>query len=301
MQSVAPVVKTHHLTKRFSHVTALDRLDLEVNPGDVLALLGSNGSGKSTTFKLLLNIYRPTSGSSTLLGTPSHRLNGHHFEKIAHISESKKMPKWMGVREFLKYCAGFYPDWDQELCNRLVAALQIPEQQKIKHLSRGQTMKLAVASTMPAHPKLLLLDEPFSGLDVETRAQLSELLKSFAQKEGLAIILTTHDVEEVEPVANRIAILNQGRLIVHEALSDYLGRHRILAGQNLTLDHIPHHLHDHFSVARALPEGANIFTGTYDDEVGEATLTALQAQGIHATIEPMNIRQILTAKSLSLL
>lgn len=301
MEATEPVVKTHHLTKRFSHVTALDCMDLEVNPGDVLALLGANGSGKSTAFKLLLNVFRPSSGTSTILGTPSRRLNGRHFEKIAHISEDKKLPKWMSVRAFLKYCTGFYPEWDHDLCKRLVVGLQIPERQKIKHLSRGQLMKLAVASTVPAHPKLLLLDEPFSGLDVETRAQISDLLKGLASKEGLAIILTTHDVEEIEPVANRIAMLEQGELVLHESLDSYLGRHRILFGKNLRMEDIPKPLHDHYSRASTLPDGANIFTGTFDDNVGQATLDALAELDIEVSIEPMNIRQILTAKSLSVL
>ncbi|MDP4879936.1 MAG: ATP-binding cassette domain-containing protein [Opitutales bacterium] len=106
---ILSTVRIRNLTKRFRHVTALDHLDLDVQPGEVLALLGANGSGKSTTFRLLLNIYRPTEGEASLLGTPCTQLDGQAFDKICYISESQKMPKWMRVDEFLSYCAGFIP------------------------------------------------------------------------------------------------------------------------------------------------------------------------------------------------
>jgi ABC-2 type transport system ATP-binding protein len=89
---ILSTVRIRNLTKRFRHVTALDHLDLDVQPGEVLALLGANGSGKSTTFRLLLNIYRPTEGEASLLGTPCTQLDGQAFDKICYISESQKMP-----------------------------------------------------------------------------------------------------------------------------------------------------------------------------------------------------------------
>lgn len=298
MDAAPPPVLTRNLTKRFRHVTALDALDLSVAPGEVLALLGANGSGKSTTFRLLLNIYRPSEGEASLLGTLSTQLNGSDFDRVGYISEGQKMPKWMSVDAFLKYCSGFYSEWDSELCERLVTSFGLPKKQKIKHLSRGQAMKVAVASTLPARPNLLLLDEPFSGLDVETRAQLSELLKSLAHQDGLAIILTTHDVEEVEPVANRLGILSHGRLKVNEALDHYLGRHRLLVADELTIDAVPAEIRPKFGVARALQTDSKIFTEHFDAELEAATLHALSQNGIQAKFVPMNIRQILTAHSL---
>ena len=296
--STDPPVLTRNLTKRFRHVTALDSLNLAVEPGDVLALLGANGSGKSTTFRLLLNVYAPSEGECSLLGIPSGKLNGHHFERIGHISEGKKMPKWMSVEGFLNYCSGFYNNWDQALCERLVTAFGLPKAQKIKHLSRGQAMKVAVASIIPAHPQLLLLDEPFSGLDVETRAQLSELLRTLAHQDGLAIILTTHDVEEVEPVANRIGILSHGHLKVNEALDSYLQRHRLLAAEGLQLEKLPLELMQKFKIAHALQTESKIFTEHFSPDLEASVLSALSAQGMEARFIRMNVRQILTAHSL---
>lgn len=286
------------LTKRFRRITALDSLDLSVKPGDVLALLGANGSGKSTTFRLLLNIYHPSAGTSSLLGTASLRLNGRDFDKIGYVSEGQKMPKWMSVEAFLDYCAGFYSEWDKDLCERLILGFGLQKKQKIKYLSRGQAMKVAVTSTLPAHPDVLLLDEPFSGLDVETRAQLADLLRSLSQQEGLAIIITTHDVEEVEPIATRLAILRQGRLQIDESIKSYLGRHRLLVAQGLELPDLPETIRPKFRHARALQAESKIFTEQFNPELESATLSALATQGNGVRFVPMNIRQILTAHSL---
>lgn len=288
------------LTKRFSQVTALDSLNLQIHPGDVAALLGANGSGKSTTFRLLLNIYQPTSGSSKIFGTPSTQLNGDDFQQIGHIAEGKNLPKWMRVGAYLEYCSKLYDNWDQELCQRMVETFALTPEQKIKHLSRGQAMKVAVASTVPARPKLLLLDEPFSGLDVETRAQLSELLRNLAHQEGLAIVITTHDVEEVEPVANRICILKGGHLVVDEALDTYTGRHRLLLADGLVLETLPSELAAKYRLSPALQAESKIFTEHFDAQLESATRAALSDQGMNIDFLPMNMRQILTAHSLPL-
>ncbi len=217
------LIEAAGLGKSFRQVDALDGLDLRIGPGEVVALLGSNGSGKSTTFRLLLNIYRASRGEASLLGVPSGRLDGMDFDRIAFISESQKLPAWMNVRQFLRFCSGLHSGWDSEMADRLLEAFALPPDQKIKHLSRGQRMKAAIASNLPAKPALLMLDEPFSGLDVETRDQVGALLVRLARDESLSIVLTTHDVEEVEPVATRLVLLRQGKKVEDLALADFIG------------------------------------------------------------------------------
>lgn len=299
MNPISPALEAKQLTKRFRHVTALDSLDLEVLPGEVFALLGSNGSGKSTTFRLLLNIYRPSSGGAALLGRPTTSLNGSDFDKVGYISEGQKMPKWMRVEQFLHFCAGFYSEWDADLCQRLVERFGLAPKQRIKFLSRGQCMKVALASTLPVRPKLLLLDEPFSGLDVETRAGLSELLKSLALDSGLAIVLTTHDVEEVEPVATRLGILRQGKLIVNESLGDYVGRHRFLHLTGAAREQLPEGIAARCKSVGAGASGAAVFTDSFDADLETALLSGLP-EGASASFAPMTLRQIIAAHSLPL-
>lgn len=297
MNPTSPALEAKRLTKHFRHVTALDSLDLEVMPGEVFALLGSNGSGKSTTFRLLLNIYRPSSGEAALLGRPTTSLNGSDFDKVGYISEGQKMPKWMRVDQFLEFCSGFYSEWDAELCERLVERFGLPPKQRIKFLSRGQCMKVSLASTLPARPRLLLLDEPFSGLDVETRAGLSELLKSLALDSGLAIVLTTHDVEEVEPVATRLGVLNRGRLVVNEPLADYLGRHRFLHLTGSSVGELPGEIGSRLKPVRVGEAAA--FTDSFDGDL-EVALRSGLPPGVEASFAPMTLRQIIAAHALPL-
>lgn len=299
MNPISPALEAKQLTKRFRHVTALDSLDLRVMPGEVYALLGANGSGKSTTFRLLLNIYRPSSGEAALLGRPAISLNGSDFDKVGYISEGQKMPKWMRVEQFLAFCAGFYSEWDTELCRQLVERFGLSTKQRIKFLSRGQCMKVSLASTLPARPKLLLLDEPFSGLDVETRAGLSELLKSLALDSGLAIVLTTHDVEEVEPVATRLGILNLGKLVVDEPLDDYLGRHRFLHLTRCSVGDLPDGIGARLKPVRSSGSGAAAFTDSFDAAL-EVALQSSLTEGAEANFAPMTLRQIIAAHSLPL-
>lgn len=288
-----PAIHTERLTKRFRQVVAVDALNLRVMPGDVFALLGPNGSGKSTTFRLLLNIYRPTSGASFLLGTPSGSLNGRAFDKVGYISEGQKLPKWMRVKQWLDYCRGFYSEWDDELCVRLMDGFGMGRDQKIRHLSRGQCMKVCLASILPARPRLLLLDEPFSGLDVETRASLSLWLKDLAHESGLATLISTHDVEEVEPVANRLGILSRGNLKVDEPLSHYINRHRSLTLTGMRLSDLPQDLRRAFLPVRSKQSAITAFTETYSPELESRVESQLPA-GATAHFGPMHLRQILS-------
>lgn len=294
-----PAVRLSNLSKHFRQVTAVDRLTLDVMPGDVLALIGANGSGKSTTFRLMLNIYRASAGESLLLNVPSSQLNGSDFERVCYISEGQKQPQWMSVEYFLNYCSKMYPNWDKELCERLVETFGLPMQQKIKHLSRGQKMKLAVTSTLPCRPKLLLLDEPFSGLDVETRAQLGKLLKKLAQDDGLATIITTHDVEEVEPVANQIAILHQGRLVVDEALGKFMDRHRRISLENVPPENFATDLANRLIAVESLDGSLQYMTDQYSEEFG-SELQRMSPNGAPIHAEKMTLRGILTGKAVKL-
>jgi len=132
-----PAIHTTGLTKRFRRVLAVDGLSLEVSEGSLYALVGPNGAGKTTTIKILMNIFRASSGQCEVLGISSTRLASRSFAEIGYVSENQELPEWMTVGSFLSYLRPFYTKWDRELEIALVKQLDLPQDRKIRHLSRS--------------------------------------------------------------------------------------------------------------------------------------------------------------------
>lgn len=169
------VIETHGLKRSFGTKEAVRALDLTVPAGVVCALLGPNGAGKTTTIKLLMNLLTPSGGEAKVLGVETRRLGVKEKSRIGYVSENQELPEWMSVRRFLDYCRGFYPGWDEALERQLLAKLALPEDTKIKQLSRGMRMKVALLAALAYRPELLVLDEPFSGLDPAVRDDLGRV------------------------------------------------------------------------------------------------------------------------------
>lgn len=228
-------IETHGLAKSYRHTEALAPLTLNVPRGAVFALVGHNGAGKTTLIKLLMNMIHPTGGSATLLGRDVTHLTGEDFTRIAYASENQELPDWMTVGQFLEYLRGFYPRWNH---GALVEQLELPLNRKLKHLSRGMLMKAALASILAFSPEVILLDEPFSGLDPLVRDELIEALMSRVNPRSLAdqaafdpasrptILISSHDLAEVESFATHIGFLHQGKLLFAEELGKLTARFR---------------------------------------------------------------------------
>lgn len=217
-------IQTHALSKRFRRVPALRSLDLAVPFGAIYALVGPNGAGKTTLIKLLMNIVRATSGEATILGIPAPQISGRAFTDIGYMSENQELPEWMAVGQFLSYVAGFYPKWDKALEAELVRDFELPLDRKLKHLSRGMKMKAALASALAFHPKLIVLDEPFTGLDPLVRDQLIESLLERAAE--ATIFISSHDLAEIESFSSHVGYLEAGQLRFSEELSSLTERFR---------------------------------------------------------------------------
>ena len=157
------VIRATSLVKRFRSVEALRGLDLDVPQSSIYALVGPNGAGKTTAIKVLMNILRPTSGRAEVLGMNSTELAGNAFAAIGYVSENQELPEWMRVDDLLAYMRPFYPMWDRKLEDDLVRRFELPLERKLKALSRGMRMKAALACSLAYRPKLVVLDEPFTG------------------------------------------------------------------------------------------------------------------------------------------
>jgi len=235
--SLNSAIETHALAKGYRTTQALHPLTMSVPRGTVFALVGHNGAGKTTLIKLLMNMIHPSSGTATILGKDTTLLTGTDFTRIAYASENQELPDWMTVGQFLSYLKGFYPTWDDAA---LVRQLELPLNRKLKHLSRGMLMKAALASILAFKPSLILLDEPFSGLDPLVRDELIEAImsrvnpRSLAAGEALAasdderptILISSHDLAEVESFATHIGFLHQGRLLFAEEMTSLTSRFR---------------------------------------------------------------------------
>lgn len=204
----------------------LHGLTLDVPEGSIFALLGANGAGKTTTIKVLMNLLRPSAGVVRVLGVDSIQLSEPQLAGIGYVSENQQLPLWMTVRQFLDYCRPFYPTWDRNLEAELLARFNLPQERRLRDLSRGMTMKAALLSSLAYRPKLLVLDEPFSGLDPVVRDDVTRgLLESVRQGET-TVLISSHDIEEVERLADQVALIDEGRLKFSETTESLLGRFR---------------------------------------------------------------------------
>jgi ABC-2 type transport system ATP-binding protein len=227
-----PVIHLENLAKRFGSVKALNGVTFDVPERSVFALIGPNGAGKTTAIKTIMNILRPTSGRAEVLGTDSRRLNAKVFEQIGYVSENQQLPEWMDVGYFLSYCKEFYPSWNDEEAAGLLRLFELPMDRPLRSLSRGMRIKAAFASSLAYRPRLLVLDEPFSGLDVLVR---DELIGSMLERE-LTVFISSHDLSDIETFASHVAYIHDGRLRFVEELSAVNDRFREV---EVTLDKPP--------------------------------------------------------------
>ena len=217
-------IHTEQLTKRFGRVTAVDCLNLDVPEGAVYALVGQNGAGKTTTIKVLMNLIPATHGSATILGTEFQRIRGESYDRIGYVSENQAIPEWMRVGELLEYLRDFYPTWDAALEQSLVKQFDLQLDRRIKALSRGMKMKLALASALAFHPRLIVLDEPFGGLDPLVRDQLIESLLERVTES--TVFISSHDLAEIESFSSHVGYLESGKLLFSEEMSSLAARFR---------------------------------------------------------------------------
>ncbi len=219
-------IETHGLTRRFRQLEAVNGLNLTVPKGAVYALLGPNGAGKTTTIKMLMNLLAPSAGGAQVLGVDSRRLGPVQLARIGYVADGMELPEWMTVRQFLDYCRPFYPTWDRVLEQKLLADFELPLERKLKHLSRGMRMKCALIAALAYRPELLILDEPFGGLDPVVRDDFIRGLIEASAQGGWTILVSSHDIEDIERLADWIGFIENGQLRFAEELESLQRRFR---------------------------------------------------------------------------
>ncbi len=236
--TVAFAIETVGLTRRYGRRDVVQSIDLRVPAGSIFALVGPNGAGKTTTIKLLMNLVTPTKGTATIAGVDSRRLAARDFERIGYVSENQQLPMWMTTAELVAYCRPFYPTWDDELAKRLLDRFALSSDVALAKLSRGGRMKAALLTALAFHPDVLVLDEPFSGLDPLVRDQLTLTLLTLAAERPFTVFVSSHDLDEIERLANWIAFIESGRVLFAESTVTLLDRFQRADGSRPSLREI---------------------------------------------------------------
>src|SRR6266568_4295602 len=229
------MIQASNLWKRFGRHDALQGLSFTAPEGSAYALIGANGAGKTTTIKILMNILEPTRGSATILGVDSRRVSPRELSQIGYVSENQDMPEGLTVAEYLDYLRPFYPKWDRDLEATIRRELRLPPDRKIRDLSHGMRMKMSLACALPFRPKLLVLDEPFSGLDPLVRDEFMEGL--LRQASEMTVLISSHELSEIDGMTTHVGFLDEGRMLFEESMTELIDRFREV---HVTLEHEAH-------------------------------------------------------------
>lgn len=207
-----PVIRTIGLCKRYAGKMAIDHLDLEIGRGSIHAIVGANGAGKSTLFRILLGFLPASSGAAFILGRDCRSLTPHDRERIGFVNEEHTLPGWMSVDAVTAMQRRQYRHWHQETFDETIGHYNVVRTQKVSQLSRGERAGFNLALTLAQQPELLVFDEPTLGLDVVAkRAFLETLLYSNATRD-CTVVYCSHQMEEIERVADNLIIMERGAL-----------------------------------------------------------------------------------------
>lgn len=216
------------LSRRFGSKAALNRVSFTLSAGTVMGLVGENGAGKTTLIKHLLGLYRPQSGTVRVFDRDPVRDSVQVLQEIGYLSEERDLPDWMRIAELMSYQRAFYANWDQAFADELCEMFQLSKRQRVSSLSRGQRARVGMLVALAHRPALLVLDEPSSGLDPVVRSEILMAIVRTVADEGRNVLFSSHLLDEVQRVADRVAMLHAGRMMIDSSLDDILNSHRRL-------------------------------------------------------------------------
>jgi ABC-2 type transport system ATP-binding protein len=216
------VIECAGLSKQYGSRQALDGLDLAVPKGSIFGFLGRNGAGKTTTIKILLGMVRPTSGSGQVFGLPvdDPSASVEIRRRTGFVSEDKDLYDGMTAAEMIAFTAAFYPRWRTDLQERYLRSFELPPDARVKTLSRGTRTKLALLLAFCRGAELLVLDEPTSGLDPVVADEVLQQLVGHVAREETTIFFSSHQLAEIDQIADRIGIVHHGRMVQAGVLDD---------------------------------------------------------------------------------
>ncbi len=230
------VISAQNVCRRFGSKEVLRGVDLKIPRGSVVGLLGKNATGKSTLLKCLLGLLRVDDGTMRVFDDDPWWLSAESKANLGYVPQEVSLYGWMRINQILQYTAAFYPQWNSALANELVHQWELPPKERVATLSPGQLQKLAIVLAIGHEPELLVLDEPVGALDPVARRDFLRTILDIAESETRTILFSTHITSDLERVADRVAILREGRIMFNDELDllkDSVKRLRITAARDL--------------------------------------------------------------------
>jgi len=216
---MTPILSAHGLTKRYGRTVAVDNIDLEIPPGRIVGLVGPNGAGKTSALKAILGL-ATYDGELSVLGKNPSRQRAALMEDVCFIADVAVLPRWIRVWQLLDVTEGIHPRFSRERCLEYLAQTKITLDHKVKQLSKGMVAQLHLALVMAIDARLLVLDEPTLGLDILYRKQFyTSLLNDYFDEER-TILITTHQVEEIEHILTDLIFIRDGRIALQATMED---------------------------------------------------------------------------------
>jgi ABC-2 type transport system ATP-binding protein len=287
------VIETAGLSLRYGRTEAVRDLTVTVPAGSVYALVGPNGAGKTTTIKALMNLLRPSSGRARVLGTDSRHIGPAVLQRIGYVSENQDLPLWLTASDMLAYCAPFYPSWDRALASSLAKELALPLEKPLKACSRGMRMKAALVASLAYHPELLILDEPFAGLDALVREEFARgILEVAAGGRPWTVFISSHDIDEVERLADWIGVINEGRLELAEPVPSLLARFRRVEVTTEAAASVPASPPASWLLAEASGHAVRFVESAFSDDDCGALVRKAIPSARDVAVTPMSLREI---------
>ncbi len=217
--SVTELIVARGLGKSFGATRALDRVSFSVQPGRIVGLIGPNGAGKTTALKALLGLTR-FEGELSILGLDPYRQRHRLMQEVCFIADVAVLPRWIRVRQLIEFVAAAHPKFRREVCDHFLARSDVKRDSRVKELSKGMVTQLHLSLVMAIDARLLVLDEPTLGLDILMRKQFYETLLNEYFDEQRTILVTTHQVEEVEHILTDLLFIDRGRIVLDAAMDD---------------------------------------------------------------------------------
>ena len=286
-----PVLRFDQVTRRFGSKLALDRVSFELEPGQVLGLVGRNGAGKTTALRLAQGHLHADAGRVSVLGLDPALQGLSVREQASLMSEESALYPWMTVREILRFGGSLHPRWDEALAERLARRLDLATDERIRALSRGTRAKVALVLAVACRPRLLLLDDPTAGLDPLARREVLEGVLESVADEGGAVVYASHLVHDIERVAEQLIVLDQGHITLAGSLDGIKAAIKrataVFESDAPSSRTIPGAIE-----ARAEGRVLTVLARAQNGEL-EAALVALGAH--HVEVQPLNLEEILVA------